>query len=142
MANAKQGDTVHVHYTGRLDDGSVFDSSEGRDPLEFTLGQGRVIPGFEKAVEGLAVGDSTEARIPTEEAYGPRSDQLVMDIPRSQLPDGMEPEVGQHLEMRTQDGQAVPVKVTETTEDTVQVDANHPLAGEALTFKLELVKIV
>lgn len=141
MATAKKGDTVQVHYTGRLEDGSVFDSSEGSDPLEFTLGEGRVIPGFEKAVEGLEVGEDTSATIPPEEAYGPRSDDLVMSISRDQLPDGMSPEVGQRLEMRTQEGQTVPVTVTDTSDDTIQLDANHPLAGEELTFDVLLVEI-
>jgi len=141
LATAKNGDTVHVHYTGRLEDGSVFDSSEGSDPLEFTLGEGRVIPGFEKAVEGLEVGEDTSATIPPEEAYGPRSDDLVMDISREQLPEGMSPEVGQRLEMKTQEGQTVPVTVTGTSDDKVQLDANHPLAGEELTFDVLLVEI-
>ncbi|MDT8370267.1 MAG: peptidylprolyl isomerase [Longimicrobiales bacterium] len=141
MANASKGDTVHVHYTGRLEDGTVFDSSEGRDPIEFTLGDGKVIPGFEHAVEGLEVGEKAEAQLDPEQAYGPRQDELVMAIPRTQLPDGMDPSVGDHLAMQTKDGQNVPVTVLEATEESVHIDANHPLAGKTLVFELELVKI-
>lgn len=141
MANASSGDTVHVHYTGRLEDGTVFDSSEGRDPLEFTLGEGSVIAGFEQAVEGLAVGDTTDARLDPDAAYGPVREDLVMSVPREQLPDGMEPTVGDRLAMQTADGQNVPVTVVEADEDTVSIDANHPLAGKSLIFELELVKI-
>ena len=141
MAKAKQGDTVHIHYTGRLDDGTVFDSSDGLDPLSFTLGQGQVIPGFEKAVEGMEEGEKSETRIPAEEAYGPRSEDLVMSVPRTQLPEDMAPQVGDQLEMSTADGQRVPVRVASTSDDAIEIDANHPLAGEALTFDLSLVKI-
>jgi FKBP-type peptidyl-prolyl cis-trans isomerase 2 len=141
VATASQGDTVHVHYTGTLDDGSVFDSSEGRDPLEFTLGAGAVIAGFEKAVEGLAVGEKVEARLAPEEAYGPRQDDLVMNVPREQLPEQMDPAVGDQLAMQTTTGQTVPVTVVQTTDEAIAVDANHPLAGKALTFELELVRI-
>jgi len=141
VANASSGDTVHVHYTGRLEDGTVFDSSEGRDPLEFTLGEGSVIAGFEKAVEGLAVGDTADAELPPEEAYGPVRDDLVMAVPRDQLPEGMEPAVGDRLAMQTADGQNVPVTVVAADEDVVRIDANHPLAGKTLIFELELVKI-
>lgn len=141
MATAKQGDTVQVHYTGRLDDGTVFDSSQGREPVEFTLGRGQVIPGFEKAVEGLQVGERGVARVPPEEAYGPRSDELVLSVQRDQFPEGVTPEVGQGFEMRTEEGRTVRVRVTDTTGDTVEIDANHPLAGKELTFDLELVKI-
>lgn len=141
MATASKGDTVHVHYTGTLEDGTVFDSSEGRDPLEFTLGSKSVIAGFEKAVEGLAVGEKADARLSPEEAYGPREDELVMHVSREQLPDGMDPDVGDQLAMQTADGQSVPVLVVETTEEAISVDANHPLAGKTLIFQLELVKI-
>ena len=141
MANASSGDTVHVHYTGRLEDGTVFDSSEGRDPLEFTLGAGSVIAGFEQAVEGLAEGETADARLEPEQAYGPVRDDLVMAVPRAQLPDGMNPEVGDQLAMQTQDGQNVPVRVVDADESTIRIDANHPLAGKTLIFELELVKI-
>jgi peptidylprolyl isomerase len=141
VSRASHGDTVQVHYAGRLDDGTVFDSSEGRDPLQFTLGAGQVIPGFEKAVEGMSVGDQSTTRVPAEEAYGPRSDELVLRVQRSQFPEGVTPEVGQRFQMRTDDGSTVRVTVTETQEDTVEIDANHPLAGQALTFDVELVEI-
>ena len=141
MSEAKQGDTVHVHYTGRLADGTTFDSSKDRDPLELTLGQGAVIPGFEKAIEGMTVGDQKTAEIPVDEAYGPRRDELVMDVPRTQLPEGMDPKPGEQLRMQTPDGQAVPVVVADTSDEAVKIDANHPLAGKDLTFDLLLVKI-
>ncbi|HKK92092.1 MAG TPA: peptidylprolyl isomerase [Longimicrobiales bacterium] len=141
MANASSGDTVHVHYTGRLEDGTVFDSSEGRDPLEFKLGEGSVIAGFEQAVEGLSVGEKADARLEPEEAYGPVRDDLVMAVPREQLPDGMDPDVGDQLAMQTQDGQNLPVTVVDTDESSVKIDANHPLAGKTLIFELELVDI-
>jgi peptidylprolyl isomerase len=141
VSTASQGDTVHVHYAGSLEDGTVFDSSEGRDPLEFTLGAGQVIPGFENAVVGLAEGERATTRIPPEEGYGPRSSELVLVIERSQFPPGVTPEVGQRFQMQTEDGNTLRVTVTETHDETVEIDANHPLAGEALTFELELVKI-
>ncbi|MEX2473394.1 MAG: peptidylprolyl isomerase [Gemmatimonadota bacterium] len=141
MSEAKQGDTVHIHYTGRLADGTTFDSSQDRDPLELTLGEGAVIPGFEKAIEGMTVGDQKTAEIPVNDAYGPRRDELVMDVPRTQLPDGMDPKPGEQLRMQTPDGQAVPVVVADTSDEAVKIDANHPLAGKDLTFDLLLVKI-
>lgn len=141
MATAKQGDTVHVHYTGRLEDGTVFDSSKGKSPIEFVLGTGHVIPGFEKAVEGLSEGEQISATIPSEDAYGLRSEELVMNVPVENFPGESTPEVGQRFEMRTPDGQKVPVTVTETNDETVEIDANHPLAGKKLEFDLELVKV-
>ncbi len=141
MSEAQKGDTVHIHYTGRLEDGTVFDTSQDRDPLEFKLGEGRVIPGFEDAVEGMAPGDSKTARIPSTRAYGPRKDELVLSVPKEQIPEGIEPEVGQQLEMQTAEGQRVPVRIVEVQEEAVQLDANHPLAGQDLTFDIMLVKI-
>lgn len=141
MAHASSGDTVQVHYTGRLEDGTVFDSSEGRDPLEFKLGEGSVIAGFEEAVEGLAEGEKADTRLEPEQAYGPVRDDLVMAVPREQLPDGMNPDVGDQLAMQTQDGQNVPVRVVDADESSIRIDANHPLAGKTLIFELELVKI-
>ena len=139
MANAKQGDTVHVHYTGRLDDGTVFDSSKDKDPLAFVLGTGHVIPGFEKAVEGLSEGEKVSTTVAPEEAYGPRSEELVLTVPHEKFPE--EPKLGQRFEMSTPDGQRMPVTVTEVKDETVEIDANHPLAGRQLKFDLELVKI-
>lgn len=143
MSKVKEGDTVKVHYTGKLNDGSVFDTSRERnEPLEFTLGQGQLIPGFEKAVEGMNVGDSTTVEIPTDEAYGERRDDLELEISRDELPDHIEPEVGMQLQMQQQqNGQAIPVQITEVNDDKVKLDANHPLAGKDLTFDIELVEI-
>ena len=141
MAQARSGDTVRVHYTGRLDDERVFDSSDGREPLEFTLGEGRVIAGFEKAVEGMEVGEERTVTIPAAEAYGEHRTQMVATVPREQFPPHIEPKVGQQLQM-THDGHNLPVRVTDVTGETVTLDANHPLAGENLTFDLELVEIV
>ena len=141
MSKASDGDTVRVHYAGRLEDGTVFDSSEGRDPLEFTLGAGQVIPGFEQAVVGMAVGEKATTRVPPENAYGPRSDELVLRVERNRFPEGVTPEVGQRFQMQTADGQSVGVTVTEAHADAVVVDANHPLAGKVLSFDVELVKI-
>lgn len=138
---AKSGDSVKVHYTGTLDDGSVFDSSEGRDPLVFTVGSGQVIAGFDEAVDGMQLGETKEVRIPTDEAYGPRRDDLVIEIDREQIPASIEVEVGSRLQVQQPDGRAVPVTVTEIGTDAVTLDANHPLAGQALTFRLELVAI-
>lgn len=137
---AKQGDTVRVHYTGTLDDGRVFDSSEGRDPLEFTLGSGQVIPGFDAAVDGMEPGESRKVTIPSVEAYGTRRDEMVVVVERGQFPDDLIPEIGQQLQV-SQEGQTFVVTVTEITSDSVTLDANHPLAGQDLTFELQLVDI-
>lgn len=143
MSKVKEGDTVKVHYTGKLGDGSVFDTSRERnEPLEFTLGQGQLIPGFEKAVEGMNVGDSTTVDIPSGEAYGERRDDLELEVSRNELPDNIEPEVGMQLQMQQQqNGKAIPVQITEVSDEKVTLDANHPLAGKDLTFDIELVEI-
>ncbi len=141
MAQAADGHQVRIHYTGRLDDGTVFDSSRGREPLGFTIGEGRVIPGFEAAVRGMAVGDSKTAVIPADQAYGPPNDELYLEVPVEQLPDGYDPEVGGQLQMTTADGRPVPVRVHEVRDEIVVLDANHPLAGQQLTFDIELVEI-
>lgn len=141
MAQANTGDRVSIHCTGRLDDGTVFDSSQGRDPLDFTLGSGQVIPGFDEAVAGMSVGDRKTATIPAAEAYGPPRDELFLEVPREQLPEGYEPEVGGQLQMTTAQGQPVPVRVHAVAEDAVTLDANHPLAGKDLTFEIELVAV-
>ncbi|MCC5871361.1 MAG: peptidylprolyl isomerase [Gammaproteobacteria bacterium] len=142
MAEAKQGDTVRVHYTGQLADGTEFDSSRDRDPLEFQVGSGQVIAGFESAVAGMAVGDSCTTTIVAEEAYGPRRDELVVDVDRSQLPGDMDLEVGQALQVKDQNDQPFVVHVAAVADDAVKLDANHPLAGRDLTFEIELVEIV
>jgi len=141
MAQAKSGDKVQVHYTGRLTDGTVFDSSEGRPPLEFTVGEGQVIPGFENAVIAMEVGDKKTVEIPVDQAYGPSQDELVMPVPRDQFPPDITPEVGQQLQMGHPSGQTLVVTVTDVKEDIVTLDANPPLAGEDLTFDIELVAI-
>jgi peptidylprolyl isomerase len=149
MAQAKKGDTVKVHYTGRLDDGEVFDSSDcaeddcgcGTGPMEFTIGEGQVIPGFEEAVLGMSPGEEKTVVIPVDKAYGPRMEEMVAVIGRSELPADITPEVGQQLEVTQQNGQAFPVLITEVTDTSVTLDANHPLAGRDLTFDLRLVEI-
>jgi peptidylprolyl isomerase len=141
MAIAKRGDIVHVHYEGRLDDGSVFDDSEGRDPLAFTLGAGQVIDGFERAIDGMAVGARRTVRIPVDEAYGERRPDLLLEVPRGELPDDLDVAVGARLEMH-REGRAMPVVVVAADEVAIKLDANHPLAGQALTFDLRLVAIV
>lgn len=141
MAEAKEGDTVHIHYTGRLQDGTVFDTSREREPIEFEIGAQKVIPGFEKLVQGMEPGDTKTGTITPEDGYGPRRDDMVLDVDRDSLPDDVEPEVGQQLQMHTQGGQAVPVQITNVEEDHITVDANHPLAGRTLEFDVELVNI-
>ena len=142
MTQAKSGDTVRIHYTGTLDDGTEFDSSAGRDPLEFALGGGQVIPGFDNAVDGMAVGESKTVTIPVEEAYGERHDQLVQEVPRNVLPDEIEPAVGMQLQSQSPEGHVMNLVITEVATETITVDGNHPLAGQALTFAIELVEIV
>lgn len=139
---ATSGDTVRVHYTGTLEDGTTFDSSEGREPLEFTLGSGQVIPGFDAGVSGMEPGQTKTIQIPAEEAYGPRRDEMTLQVSPDQFPEGMDPEVGQQLQLQQPDGQAVVVRVAEVSDVVVVLDANHPLAGEDLTFELTLDEIV
>jgi FKBP-type peptidyl-prolyl cis-trans isomerase 2 len=141
MAQARSGDTVRVHYTGRLEDGSVFDSSEGREPLEFVLGAQQVIPGFEEAVDGLSPGEERSVSIPADRAYGPRREEMVLTVGRDQFPDEIQPEVGQQLQM-SQDGQVAIVTITGVSDADVTLDANHPLAGKDLLFDVQLVEIV
>jgi peptidylprolyl isomerase len=142
LSKVTNTDTVKVHYTGKTDDGTVFDSSVEREPLQFTMGQGQLIPGFEKAVEGLAVGESTTVRIPAEEAYGDVRPDMVVDIEKNQIPPDIKPELGMQLQIQQPNGQPLGVTVKGITETHVTLDANHPLAGEALTFDIELVEIV
>jgi FKBP-type peptidyl-prolyl cis-trans isomerase 2 len=138
----QQGDTVRVHYTGRLSDGNTFDSSENRGPLEFTVGKKSLIPGFEKAVEGMEPGEEKIEKIPCQHAYGERSEKLVFQVQRKQFPGDVTPETGQRLQMTQKDGQIVPVTVIEVDDQMVTLDANHPLAGEDLTFMIRVVEIV
>lgn len=139
---AKNGDVVRVHYTGKLDDGTVFDSSTGGEPLQFTIGSGQLIPGFEQAVIGLKTGESITVKIPAVEAYGPHQEELVLVIDRTEFPADLEPQIGQQLQMSLADGSPIQVLVTGVSELTVTLDANHPLAGKDLTFDIELVDII
>ncbi len=141
MAGVKEGDTVKVHYTGKLGDGTVFDTSAEREPLEFKVGAGMVIPGFEQAVLGLQPGESTDTTISPENAYGPRNDELVTNVNKEQLPEDMEVAIGQQLQVSMQNGQTAVVMVTDVTESFITIDANHPLAGQELTFSIEVVEV-
>lgn len=138
---ATAGDTVKVHYTGTLSDGSVFDSSADREPLEFTLGTGAVIPGFDNAVTGMEIGDRKTFTIPAAEAYGAHDPRMVQDVPRSELPADLTLFIGMRLTASDNMGREIPLVVTELTDTTVTLDANHPLAGEDLTFAIELVAV-
>ena len=141
MSEATNGDTVKVHYTGTLADGSEFDSSRGREPLQFTLGAGNVIPGFDQAVLGMVVGDARTVTIPSENAYGPRQEQLMQDVPREAIPSDIELTPGLVLHAQGPQGQTVNFTVVNFDDSNVRVDGNHPLAGQDLTFALELVAI-
>ena len=141
MPEAQPGDTVKVHYTGRLGDGTVFDTSENMDPLEFRIGMGEIIPGFEDAVIGMAPGERKTAALSIEQGYGPRHDEMIVQVDRSEFPENVEPTVGQHLEIRQPDGQVYAVRISGVTDDTVELDGNHPLAGKLLIFDIELVAI-
>ena len=142
MARAKYGDTVKVHYTGRLDDGTVFDTSANGEPLQFTIGSGQIIPGFEQAVVGMNPGESKTVKIPAEDAYGQRREDLIIEVEKSQLPEGLKPEVGLQLQSRQPDGRIVVLTIADVTESHVTLDANHPLAGKDLTFEIQLVEII
>ncbi len=137
----QSGSTVTVHYKGTLNSGEVFDSSEGRQPLEFTVGSGQVINGFDKAVRDMNVGEQKTVNIPVDEAYGQRTNEALVSVPRSEFPDDIQPEVGQELQMSDDQGHVFPVIVAEVAEDHVVLDANHPLAGEDLTFDITLVSV-
>ena len=138
---AETGDTVKVHYTGKLADGTVFDTSIGSEPLEFTLGQGKVITGFEQAVIGMQVGESKTITIPADQAYGQYRDDMIFEVGRDELPSSINPEVGMQLQMNQGDGSILIVTITEVSDTTVKLDANHPLAGQDLTFDIDLVEI-
>lgn len=143
MSQTESGKKVKVHYTGTLGDGTVFDSSRERDPLEFTVGAGQVIKGFEEAVAEMSVGDKKTVTIPAAEAYGPRHDEMVFDVDPGQFAEGVVPKVGMQLQGQTEEG-APPtiVTVTNVTEEKITLDANHPLAGQDLTFEIELMEAV
>lgn len=143
MSKVKDGDTVKVHYTGKLtEDGSVFDSSREREPLEFTLGDGQLIPGFEEAVIGMEEGDDTTVELESKDAYGERREDLELEVAKDDLPDNVDPQVGMQLQMQQQEnGRAIPVQITAVEDEFVKLDANHPLAGKDLTFDIELVEL-
>jgi FKBP-type peptidyl-prolyl cis-trans isomerase 2 len=140
MTTAKAGDTVQIHYTGKLDSGEQFDSSMGGEPLEFTLGGGQVIAGFDKGVSGMSVGEKKTIRVLPKDAYGDYDDDLVIQVSREDLP-ALNYELGTELVMQQPSGRGIPVIVIDANDEAVVLDANHPLAGEALTFELELVGI-
>ena len=141
MTQVKSGDTVRIHYTGTLADGSTFDSSEGRDPLEFTVGSGQIIPGLDTAMPGMAVGETKRVEVPAEQAYGEPNADALQAVPRSEIPADIPLDIGTQLQVQTPSGQVMPVTVAEVTEEQVTLDANHPLAGKDLTFDIELVEI-
>ncbi|MFT6169083.1 MAG: FKBP-type peptidyl-prolyl cis-trans isomerase 2 [Celeribacter sp.] len=141
MSEVKSGDKVRIHYTGTLADGTVFDSSEGRDPLEFTVGTGQVIVGMDKEMVGMTVGEKKTITAVAEEAYGPRQDDAQQDVPREMIPAEIPLEVGMQLQMQSPEGQVIPVSVVSVGEEVVTLDANHMLAGKDLTFDIELVEI-
>jgi FKBP-type peptidyl-prolyl cis-trans isomerase 2 len=141
MGQAKDGDTVKLHYTGKLRNGEVFDSSKDSQPLKFTIGNGEVMPGIEKGIIGMEIGDTKTIEIPTEDALGPRREELVVDVERSDFPEDMTLSVGQRIQMRHEDGDPMILTVTDMKDNKITLDANHPLAGEALVFDVELVEI-
>jgi peptidylprolyl isomerase len=142
MTRAKQGSLVRVHYTGRLEDGTLFDSSLERGPLEFTVGDGKIIPGLEAAIVGMRSGEKKTAWVPPEQAYGPYQSGMVFVVARKQIPDDLTPEAGQKLEIQHSDGRTAQLLVTAVTDATVTLDANHPLAGKTLIFEIELLDVV
>lgn len=141
MQKVKDGDTVKVHYHGKLTDGTTFDSSEGREPLSFEVGSGQVIPGFNEGVTGMEVGEKKTITIPSDQAYGEKRNDLLMEFPLDKFPPDLKPEVGMALNMSNQEGHQFPVMITEVRDESVILDANHPLAGKDLVFDLEVVGI-
>ncbi len=141
MSKAKKGDAVKVHYTGKLEDGSIFDTSYDREPLEFTIGAGQLIEGFDDAVTGMEEGEKKTVTIPPEKAYGPYREDMIIEVGKDTLPEDLKPELNQQLYMEDAHGQTFMVKVVEIGEDSIKLDANHPLAGKDLVFEIELIKI-
>jgi peptidylprolyl isomerase len=141
MAQAKKGDSVKINFTGKLEDGSVFANTADGEPLEFKLGEGKIIPGIENAVEGMNVGESKSVEVPPEDAYGQRREELIQVVSRDKFPKNVEPRVGQQFEVSQQQGQSMVVRVVDTSEQSVTLDGNHPLAGRDLTFDLELLEV-
>jgi peptidylprolyl isomerase len=140
--SVKKGDTVKIHYTGRVIDGEVFDSSQGREPLEFEIGSGNIIPGVEQAVIGMKPGEKKEVKVAPERAYGDYDENLLIDMPKEKVPADITPEVGMGLQLVNDHGKAVPVLITEVKDKSIKLDANHPLAGKNLSFAIELLEIV
>jgi peptidylprolyl isomerase len=142
MSIASKGSQVKVHYTGRLTDGTVFDSSENREPLQFTLGDGNMIKGFDTAVQGMSIGEDKSVTISSVDAYGEKREDMMVDIPMEKIPEHIKPEVGMDLSLQGENGQPMPVKIVEVYEEKIKLDANHPLAGEDLIFDIKLVEII
>ena len=141
MSAVKDGNAVKVHYTGKFEDGTVFDSSKEGEPLDVTIGSGKVIPGFENGIIGMKNGENKTITLPTEEAYGPVRDDLIIDVKKAEIPENIKPEVGLSLQMKQPNGDVVNLVVTDVAEETVTLDANHPLAGQILIFDIEVVEI-
>jgi peptidylprolyl isomerase len=142
MTAVKAGDTVRIHYTGTLTDGTTFDSSQGREPLEFTVGEGQIIPGLDSALPGMEVGDQKQVQVAADEAYGQKDPQAMQPVPRGEIPDHIPLDIGTQLQVQDGSGRVAQVQVAEVTDETVVLDMNHPLAGEDLTFDIELVEKV
>ncbi|MCB1112740.1 MAG: FKBP-type peptidyl-prolyl cis-trans isomerase [Chlamydiales bacterium] len=142
MTEAKQGHKVKVNFTGKLDDGSVFDTSTGKEPLEFTIGGGQILPHFEEAVVGMTIGDKKTFKIKADDAYGPHRPDLIVEVPKDRLPEGLSPEPEQYLQLDQGNGVVIPVRVVSVTDSTITIDANHPLVGKDLTFEIELIEVV
>jgi peptidylprolyl isomerase len=136
----KKGDTVKIHYTGKLKDGNVFDSSRSREPLEFEVGKGMIITGLEEAIEGMEVGEKKDVSLEADQAYGKRDENLIVDVPKDKLPEGLEPEKGMPLRVKNSQGRDMQVVVADVGDEIVKIDANHPLAGHELDFEIEVVE--
>ncbi len=141
MAQAKTGDTVKVDFTGKLEDGQVFGSTEGKDPLEFKIGEGKIIPGIENEIQGMNEGDKKTVNVSPDKAYGPYRDELIEEVEKEKFPTDVDPEVGQAFEIPQPQGQPMIVRVTDIKDDKITLDGNHPLAGKDLVFELELLEI-
>jgi len=142
MTEVKAGDTVRIHYTGTLADGTTFDSSQGREPLEFTVGSGEIIPGLDNALPGMEVGDAKQVAVTADDAYGQKDPNAMQPVPRGEIPDHIPLDIGTQLQVQDGSGRVTQVQVAEVTDEQVVLDMNHPLAGEDLTFDIELVEKV
>lgn len=141
MSKTKAGDTVKVHYEGTLEDGTVFDTTAGKEPFEFTLGSGEVIPGFDQAVEGMSVGEKQSVSLEPAEAFGEYHSELILEVPRSQLPKDIDPHVGMALQAKDPEGNVTRMNVTKVSDESITLDSNHPIAGKNVSFAIELVSI-